>query len=115
MPATQQEANPTQQESYGQIANYNISPGTRADGQSSALEVTAKGNLKISIFDTNNNIVTPSALNLSPYDYVVMVESPAGTETYTFKSGGASGTTTNTVVIVYTDASKANISTVTKT
>ena len=108
-------ANPTQQQAYGQIANYNTSPGLRGEGQSSGLEVTNKGNLKVAIFDTNNNIVTPNALNLSPYDYVVMVESPAGTETYTFKSGGASGTTTNTVVIVYTDASKANISTVTKT
>jgi hypothetical protein len=108
-------ANPTQQQAYGQIANYNISPGARADGQSSALEVTNKGNLKASIFDGNNNIVSPNPLNLSPYDYVVMVESPAGTETYTFKSGGSGGTTTNTVVIVYTDASKANISTVTKT
>lgn len=37
----------TQQEAYGQIANYNILPGTRADGQSSALEVDNKGNLKI--------------------------------------------------------------------
>ena len=36
----------TQQEAYGQVANYNISPGTRADGQSSALEVDSKGNVK---------------------------------------------------------------------
>ena len=105
----------TQQEAYGQIANYNISPGTRADGQSSALEVTSKGNLKAAIFDANNNPVSPNPLNLSPYDYVTMTESPPGTETYTFKSGGSGGTTTNTIVIVYTDSTKATLSTVTKT
>jgi hypothetical protein len=53
-------------------------------------------------------------LNLKPFDYVSMVISPATTETYTFKSGGASGTVTNTVVIVYTDSTRADISTVTK-
>ena len=56
-----------------------------------------------------------SGLFLSPFDYVSMAISPTTTETYTFKSGGASGTTTNTVVIVYTDATRADISTVTKT
>lgn len=37
----------TQQEQYGQIANYNISPGTRGNGQSSALEVTQFGTLLV--------------------------------------------------------------------
>lgn len=36
-----------QQEQYGQIANYNISPGTRGNGQSSALEVTSLGTLLV--------------------------------------------------------------------
>ena len=107
-------ANPTQQESYGQPANYNISPGTRADGQSSALEVTKEGNLKTSFFD-GLNPVNPNPLGLKSYDYVSMAISPSTTETYTFKSGGASGTVTNTVVIVYTDSTRADISTVTKT
>lgn len=31
---------------YGQPANYNVTPATRADGQGSALEVDANGNLK---------------------------------------------------------------------
>jgi hypothetical protein len=106
--------NPAQQEQYGQIANYNISPGTRGDGQSSALEVTKEGNTKVSIFDGLNS-VNSNPLNLLAYDYVSMTESPAGTETYTFKTGGSGGTVTNTVVIVYTDATKVNLSTVTKT
>jgi hypothetical protein len=57
-----------------------------------------------------------SPLNLKPFDYAS--RSLAGdnvTETWTFKSGGSGGTTTNTVVIVYTDSTLATISTVTKT
>lgn len=57
-----------------------------------------------------------NALNLKPFDYVSMALSVGDTtETYTFKTGGSGGTTTNTVVIVYTDSTRAVISTVTKT
>ena len=57
-----------------------------------------------------------NALNLKPYDYVSMALSGGDTtETYTFKSGGSSGATTNTVVIVYTDSTRAVLSSVTKT
>lgn len=52
----------TQQEAYGQIANYNISPGTRADGQSSALEVDSKGNLKV-VLNANTGILSTVPLN----------------------------------------------------
>jgi hypothetical protein len=104
----------TQQEAYGQLANYNVSPGTRANGQSSALEVTKEGNTKVAIFDGLTS-VNPNPLNLKAYDYVTMTEAPAGTETYTFKTGGSGGTTTNTVVVVYTSAAKTTLSTVTKT
>ncbi len=96
----------SQQEQYGQIANYNISPGTRADGQSSALEVDSKGNLKV------NSAV--NGLSLNQYDYVSRGLVSA-TETWTFKSGGSGGTTVNTIVIVYTDTTLTYISTVTKT
>lgn len=100
--------NPTQQQAYGQVANYNISPGTRGDGQSSALEVDSKGNLLISI---NKNF----GLTLTNYDYVSLALTDSVTETYTFKIGGSGGTTTNTIVIVYTDSGKGTLSTVTKT
>lgn len=56
-----------------------------------------------------------NALNLKPFDYVSRTLTNSTTETYTFKSGGSSGTTTNTVVIVYTDSTLSTISTVTKT
>lgn len=51
-----------QQTSYAQPANYNISPATRNDGQSSALEVDNKGNLKVSI-NTNTGILSTTPLN----------------------------------------------------
>lgn len=55
-------------------------------------------------------------LGLIQYDYVSRSLAGDGvTETWTFKKGGASGTTTNTVVIVYTDSTLGTISTVTKT
>lgn len=49
---------------------------------------------------------------LPAYDYVSLAVSPATTETYTFKTGGASGETVATVVITYTDSTRATISTV---
>ena len=70
------------------------------------------------VFDPTANTLGRSypsnALNLKPYDYVSRSLDTA-TETWTFKSGGASGTTTNTVVIVYTDTSLSAILSVTKT
>jgi len=49
------------------------------------------------------------------YDYVAITYPDGTTEVYTFKSGGASGDTVATVTLVYTDTSKDNLSTVTKT
>lgn len=56
-----------------------------------------------------------NGLILPTFDYVSMTIAPAGTETYVFKTGGAGGTTVSTVVIVYTDATRVDISTVTQT
>lgn len=64
--------------------------------------------------NTLNRSYPASPLNLKPYDYVSRGLVSA-TETWTFKSGGSGGTTTNTVVVVYTDSTLAIISTVTKT
>ena len=97
----------TQQEAYGQIANYNISPGTRADSQSSALEVDSKGNLKVNI--------AISGMSLNQFDYVSRAYDSNVTETWTFYSGGSGGTLVNTIVIVYTDSTLATILNVTKT
>lgn len=47
------------------------------------------------------------------FDYVDVQQTNATTETYVFKTGGSGGTTVQTIVVVYTDATKANIDTVT--
>lgn len=55
-------------------------------------------------------------IGLDQYDYVSMALSVGDTtETWTFKTGGSGGTTTNIVVVVYTDSARTDILTVTKT
>lgn len=70
-------------------------------------------------YDPTTNTTTraypASPMNLKPYDYAARVLTNATTVTWTLKSGGAAGTTTNTIVIVYTDSTLETISTVTKT
>lgn len=57
-----------------------------------------------------------SGLTIPVWDYVSMTLSGGDTtETYTFKTGGSSGTTVATVVVVYTDSSRETLSSVTKT
>jgi hypothetical protein len=50
---------------------------------------------------------------LPDYDYLAVGYPAADTETYTFKIGGAGGTTVGLLTVVYTDATKADLSTVT--
>lgn len=59
-------------------------------------------------------LLSGSGIGIPAWDYLSLSISSA-TETYTFKTGGASGTTVATVTIVYTDATRADILTVTKT
>lgn len=51
----------------------------------------------------------------STYDYIAATYPDSLTEVYVFKTGGSSGTTVNSVTVVYTDSTKANISTVART
>lgn len=56
----------------------------------------------------------PLGLGLKAYDYVSNVSTPT-TDTFTFKTGGAGGTVIATIALVFTDATKGTLSTVTKT
>ncbi len=49
------------------------------------------------------------------YDYVGVAYPDSVTETYTFKTGGASGTTVRVITIVYTSSAKTSLSSVTRT
>lgn len=64
---------------------------------------------------TDETLQSVAGFNIPKYDYVSVDYSISTQETYTFKSGGSGGTLVATLVVVYTDATKANISTVTKT
>jgi hypothetical protein len=61
------------------------------------------------------NVVQSGTLVTSNYDYIGVTYPDAVTEIYTYKSGGAAGTTVATVTVVYTDSTKANLMSVTKT
>lgn len=60
-------------------------------------------------------LLSGSGIGIPAWDYLSMTISPSDTETYIFKTGGASGTTVATIVVVYTDSTRADILTVTKT
>lgn len=59
--------------------------------------------------------VVTSGLTPASYDYVGTTYPTATTETWVYKTGGAGGTTVATIDLVYTDATKENISSITRT
>ncbi len=73
---------------------------------------------KVSLFgaDGTGSLVRMGidGFNLGAYDYVSLAQA-ATTDTYTFKSGGASGTTIATITVAFTDSTKLTLSSVTKT
>ncbi len=81
-------------------------------GDMAGASLDASGNLLVA---AGAAFPVTSGLSLGPYDYVALVLTSPTVETYTFKSGGAGGTTIATITLTYTDASKAVLSTVVKT
>lgn len=67
---------------------------------------TLKGN-------SDGSLALPG-LDLPQYDYISAAYPQTDTEVYTYKTGGSGGTTVGTVTVVYTDANKTAISSVTK-
>lgn len=65
---------------------------------------------------TEGTLLKTVGLGLLQFDYVSMALSAGDTtETYTFKTGGAAGSTVATVAVVYTSSARTVLSTVTKT
>ena len=85
-------------------------------GQTNPLPVV----IKTGTTGTNTSIATETTLlklvgiGIPEWDYTNLTQA-ATTDTWVFKTGGAGGTTVATVVITYTDTTKATISNVTKT
>ena len=61
------------------------------------------------------NVNVSSGLLPYDFDYISRTLTNPTTETYTYKSGGSSGTTVATVTVVYTDSTLQTVSTVTRT
>ena len=59
------------------------------------------------LVNINNALITKN------YDYVGVAYPQSDTEVYTFKTGGSGGTTVAIVTVVYTDSTKADLSSVT--
>lgn len=66
---------------------------------------------------TQGALLTKSLGSIVPfsYDYIAGVATNPTTETYTYKSGGSTGTTVASVVVVYSDATKTFVTSVTRT
>lgn len=80
------------------------------------LEVIRKsGELVGSGPETKLRVSNGGMLQGVTYDYVARTEPAADTDTYTYKTGGASGTTVAVVTVVYESSSKDEILTVTRT
>lgn len=64
--------------------------------------------------NASGELIVGGSLVKEDYDYI-SVAYDTTTDTYTFKSGGSGGDTVATVVITYTDSTKAAILSVAKT
>lgn len=62
-----------------------------------------------------SSVLVLSSLIPVAYDYISANYAGATSDVYTYKSGGSGGTTVATVTVVWTDATKAVLSTVTRT
>lgn len=71
--------------------------------------------LHVAIVDSSGSqLGSFNPLGIPVYDYVSYTNTNSTTDTYTFKVGGSGGVTVATLTIVYTDTTKSQISSVTK-
>lgn len=77
---------------------------SRAVGTSEAVEVV--------VLNSNGAQVPFALVPGVSYDYLDVQQTSSTVETYVYKTGGAVGNTVQTIVVTYTDNTKANIDTV---
>lgn len=80
--------------------------GTDVSGDKRALDVYSLG---------GEILITSGLLDGAAYDYVGVTLPNSVAEAYAFKTGGSGGTTVATVTVVYTDANKTTLSSITRT
>lgn len=65
---------------------------------------------RVVLVDEQGNAVNGPGLTAGiDYDYLDVQQTDSDTETYIFKTGGSGGTTVRTIVVNYTDSTKADI------
>ena len=69
---------------------------------------------RLLVNSTISGSVQVAGLVPESYDYIALTQATL-TDTWTFKTGGATGTIVATVIITYTDATKATISNIART
>jgi len=79
-----------------------------------AVSTDATGTISGKLRGFLKNQVASMGFNVPANDYVSLVQD-ATHDTYTFKSGGAGGTTVATKTITYTDGTKTVVSTIART
>lgn len=90
--------------------NRNALIAVSNDGQRTPVELWADPITHALLASTVGGSIVTKA-----YDYITASYPDSVTEIYVFKIGGSGGTTVATVTVVYTDSTKDNLSTVTKT
>lgn len=70
---------------------------------------TADGAKAAALVDTEGRIQLSGLTSGVDYDYLDVQQTDSDTETFVFKTGGASGTTVQTIVINYTSSAKTDI------
>jgi len=63
---------------------------------------------------STNGLLNKGGLNLPTYDYMSYTATDSVTDTYVFKTGGAGGTLVATLVLVFTDSTKTQIASLTR-
>ena len=85
---------------------------SRKDG---SLPLTEDQMQAVGILDETGKLLNLGGLIKTSYDYVSVSYPDGVTEVYSFRLGGVSGKLVATITLVYTDSTKANLSTVAKT
>lgn len=88
-----------------------VAEGATADA---AVTGDAAGTVSAKLRGINKEIAATMGLAIPLYDYASLAQGST-TDTWTYKSGGAGGTTVATLTITYTDATKAVIQTIART
>ena len=72
---------------------------------------------KQKFLDAGNSLPAVRVLDIGSsveYDYIGVTYPTTSSEVYTYKTGGSGGTTVQTLTVVYTDSTKAVLTSVTK-